>query len=101
MVSVFLLEPPRFGLVTRPTKRCLALQFIGGATVATERVMEFCRANAFELRPPCSFHFRFGHRLSFMTLLNNITPPRQLRQLGDIRRDPPRVIAHWRFTPTR
>jgi ABC-type nitrate/sulfonate/bicarbonate transport system ATPase subunit len=23
------------------------------------------------------------------------------RQLGDVRRDPPRVIAHWRFTPTR
>jgi hypothetical protein len=51
--------------------------------------MEFCRANAFELGPPCSFHFRFGHRLSFMTLLNNLTPPRQLRQLGNIRRNPP------------
>jgi hypothetical protein len=24
-----------------------------------------------------------------MTLLNNLTPPRQLRQLGDIRRNPP------------
>jgi hypothetical protein len=26
---------------------------------------------------------------------------KQLRQLGDIAGDPPRVIAHWRFTPTR
>jgi hypothetical protein len=25
----------------------------------------------------------------------------RLRQLRNIRRDPPRVIAHWRFTPTR
>ena len=89
MVSVFLLEPPRFGFVTQPTKRWLPLQFIGGATVATERVMEFCRANAFELSLPCSFRFRFGHRLSFMTLLNNLTPPRQLRQLSNIRRNPP------------
>ena len=64
MVSMLLLKPPSFGFITQPTKRCLSLQFISEAFVTVERIAELCRAAAFELGATCSFHFRFGHRLS-------------------------------------
>jgi hypothetical protein len=66
VVGLLLLEPLRFGFITEPTKRCLPLQFISEAIAAVERVAELCRAAAFELSAPCSFHFRFGHPRSLM-----------------------------------
>ena len=53
VVSVLLLEPPRLGFITRPTKRCLPLQF----AVAILRFAGLCLADALQLSAPCSFRF--------------------------------------------
>jgi len=53
VMGVLLLEPPSFGFITRPTKRCLRI---------VRGIMErFGVVNALELGSPCGFHFWPSH----------------------------------------
>jgi hypothetical protein len=69
---MLLLEPPRFGFITQPTKRCLLLRFIGEASAIIDGVAKFCRTAALELSAPRRFHFRFGHGPSLMPYETNL-----------------------------
>jgi hypothetical protein len=53
VVGALLLEPPSFGFITRPTKRCLRI-----VRAILER---FGVVNARELGSPCGFHFWLSH----------------------------------------